>query len=87
MLLQRQSVLVGIPKIHLSVRSLSSFFRETDFFVRALNPALFLLSFSFCSLANGTFPLKMLSAHSQTVDETAIGFGDEVFTNTRSRLL
>jgi hypothetical protein len=30
---------------------------------------------------------KMLSAHSQTVDETVIGFGDEVFTNTRSRLL
>jgi hypothetical protein len=34
------------------------FLRETDFFVSALNPALFLLSFSFCSLVNGTLPLK-----------------------------
>jgi hypothetical protein len=42
-ILQMQSVPVGIPKIHLSVRSLSSFLRETDFFVSALNPALFLL--------------------------------------------
>ena len=66
MLLQRQSVLVGIPIIPLSVRSLSFFERETDFFVSALNPALFLLSFSFCSLVNGTFPLKMLSAHSHS---------------------
>jgi hypothetical protein len=30
------------------------FLRETDFFVSALNPALFLLSFSFCSLVNRT---------------------------------
>ena len=29
-----------------------------------LNPALFLLSFSFCSLVNGTLPLKLLSVHS-----------------------
>jgi hypothetical protein len=40
------------------------FLRETDFFVSVLNPALFLSSVSFCSLVNGTFPLKMLSAHS-----------------------
>jgi hypothetical protein len=58
-----QSVLVGIPKIHLSVRSHSSFW-ETDFLVSALNPALFLLSFSFWSLVNGTLPLKILLAHS-----------------------
>jgi hypothetical protein len=40
------------------------FLRETDFFVSALNLALFLLSFSFWSLVNGTLPLKILSAHS-----------------------
>jgi hypothetical protein len=45
-----------------------SFLRESDFFDNALNPALFLLSFSFWSLVNGTLPLKILSAHSQTVD-------------------
>jgi hypothetical protein len=39
--------------------------RENDFFVSALNLALFLLSFSFCSLVNGTLPLKILSAHTQ----------------------
>ena len=32
--------------------------------MKPLNPALFLLSFSFCSLVNGTFSLKILSAHS-----------------------
>jgi hypothetical protein len=37
---------------------------DADFFISALNPALFLLSFSFCSLVNGTLPLKILSAHS-----------------------
>jgi hypothetical protein len=45
----------------------TQFFLEafaTDFFVSALNPALFLLRFFFCSLVNGTLPLKILSAHS-----------------------
>ena len=63
-LLQMQSVLVGIPTTHLSVRSLSSFWKRPDLFVSALNPALFLLSFSFWSLVNGMLPLKLLSAHS-----------------------
>jgi hypothetical protein len=34
------------------------FMKETDFSVSALNPALFLVSFSLCGLVNGTFPLK-----------------------------
>jgi GTPase SAR1 family protein len=34
---------------------------QLNFFVSALNPALFLLSFSFCSLVNGALPLKILS--------------------------
>jgi hypothetical protein len=34
-----------------------------------------------------TLPLKISSAHSHRLDETAIGFGYEVFTNTRFRLL
>jgi hypothetical protein len=39
--------------------------RENDFFISALNPALFLLSFSFCSLANGPLPLlHPVSCHS-----------------------
>jgi hypothetical protein len=38
--------------------------READFFVSALNPALILLNLFFCSLVNGTLPLKILSAHS-----------------------
>ena len=63
MLLQRQSVLVGIPKIHLSVRSLSSFW-ERPTFSSVLSIRLICLEFSFCYLVNGTLPLKMLSAHS-----------------------
>jgi hypothetical protein len=57
-LLQMQSVLVGIPKNPPFCKIAFFFLRETDFFVSALNPALFLLSFSFCSLVNGTLPLK-----------------------------
>jgi hypothetical protein len=47
--------------------------------ISALNPALFLLSFSFCSLVNGTLPLNNYR-HTHTANETAIGFGYEVFT-------
>ena len=32
--------------------------------MKSLNPTLFLLSFSFCSLVNGTLPHKILLAHS-----------------------
>ena len=63
MLLQKESVLEGIPKIHLSVRRFLLFEREW-LFHQCSQSALFLLSVSFCSIVNGTFPLKMLSAHS-----------------------
>jgi hypothetical protein len=55
----------GVESKHPPFCKISFFFLvETDFFVSALNLALFLLNFSFCSLANGTLPLKMLSAYS-----------------------
>ena len=48
-----QSVLVGIPKIHLSVRSLSSFWERPTF-----SSVLSIRPLSFCSLDNGTCLLK-----------------------------